>query len=1273
MKKKSIGFSTIKDFILKEVENGCKTEFSLPNSTKAKNVLSNKLNDESSKLTFLLVLVLLFLSSNLLFSKVPCSANIELGKAKIAKTTDPVQVTGPTTVVSSSCDYVNQAALNAAFNAWVAQFQTISSGDSRDENGGNTQGQFNSSNFSAPNLCEGGSVTLTYSNADNRTSDSVTATFTVIPSSQIVVNCGSNVTIPACSTQSEINAAWASFLASTTATGGCNGVLTNNAPSAPPAVCGGYVDVTWTYTAKHGCSQAAPLLILNDPLIKDNDNGNNNGNNGEGNNGEGNNGDGNNNGNNNEGNNGDGSTTGGSNDPNNTIVSLTCTKRFTIATAVPVDVNGPADLMSTSCQYQDQAAVDAAFAAWTAQFVTVNAGCGATAQFNNTEFQAPSLCEGGSVTLTYSIAANCSQDSVTSTFSLTHGDAVNVSGPVDVTSTSCQYQDQAAVDAAFAAWTAQFVTVNAGCGATAQFNNTEFQAPSLCEGGSVTLTYSIADNCSQDSVTATFSLTHGDSVDVSGPADSTSTSCQYTDQAAVDEAFAAWTSQFVTLNAGCNATAHFNTSEFQAPRLCEGGSQTLTYSIADNCSQDSVTSTFSLTHGDAVDVSGPADSTSTSCQYADQRAIDAAFTAWLSQFVTVNAGCNAVAQFNTSEFSAPKICQGGTVSLTYIIADNCSTDSVSATFTIQPAPAVDVVGPDDVNSTTCTYANQAAVDAAFASWIAQFKTANVGCGATAHFDQLAYVAPVLCEGGSVSVTYSIADSCTSDSVTATFAISQPSEVVFNCGNSVTMASCSSQAEVNAAWAAFLASTTATGGCNGVLTNNAPLNPPSLCGGFVDVTWKYTTNSVCKKATIVHDSETDETEHEHDGGIDDLHTGATYEDDGHEDENNENIIKCTKRFTIKSASPAVITGGKVVKMPACSSQAEINEAWEIFLGSTTATGGCNGVLTNNAPSTPPSICGGYVDVTWTYTYNANGCQTAFLTKKSTKRFTVTAPTTAVFTGGNNVVVPACKTQAQINTAWNTFMAAVKVTGGCAGGVLTNNAPATAPSTAAGYVDVTWTYTAAMDCTPITFGGQTSYGTFTFTKRFTVTGGNFVNVVGPSSVNYNSCSFGSQAALNAAFASWLAQFQTVSTGAEVAVFSGDPRVAPSLTAGGAVRVTYSIAGSCNQDVVNATFTVKRATNCGGCLTKVASSEAKNSDMLVEIYPNPFTGAFSFNLTTESDSKVVLSIYDMAGKLIENREVMPTEINALQLGDKYASGVYNVIVSQGTQVKTLRIIKR
>jgi len=78
-------------------------------------------------------------------------------------------------------------------------------------------------------------------------------------------------------------------------------------------------------------------------------------------------------------------------------------------------------------------------------------------------------------------------------------------------------------------------------------------------------------------------------------------------------------------------------------------------------------------------------------------------------------------------------------------------------------------------------------------------------------------------------------------------------------------------------------------------------------------------------------------------------------------------------------------------------------------------------------------------------------------------------------------------------------------------------------------------------------------------------------------------------------------------------------------------------------------------------------------VKVYPNPYTVTFNLSLTTASEDKVSLVVYDMTGRLIERREVRPSDMVEQQIGDRYPSGVYNVVVNQGEEVKTLRVIKR
>ena len=48
-------------------------------------------------------------------------------------------------------------------------------------------------------------------------------------------------------------------------------------------------------------------------------------------------------------------------------------------------------------------------------------------------------------------------------------------------------------------------------------------------------------------------------------------------------------------------------------------------------------------------------------------------------------------------------------------------------------------------------------------------------------------------------------------------------------------------------------------------------------------------------------------------------------------------------------------------------------------------------------------------------------------------------------------------------------------------------------------------------------------------------------------------------------------------------------------------------------------------------------------------------------------------MIGKLIEQREVAPTDIPVQAIGERFPTGVYNVVVSQDGNAKSLRMIKR
>jgi Putative metal-binding motif len=75
----------------------------------------------------------------------------------------------------------------------------------------------------------------------------------------------------------------------------------------------------------------------------------------------------------------------------------------------------------------------------------------------------------------------------------------------------------------------------------------------------------------------------------------------------------------------------------------------------------------------------------------------------------------------------------------------------------------------------------------------------------------------------------------------------------------------------------------------------------------------------------------------------------------------------------------------------------------------------------------------------------------------------------------------------------------------------------------------------------------------------------------------------------------------------------------------------------------------------------------------YPNPFASNFSLTIATVSNENISFQVYDMIGNRIESRLVNPSEMKGISFGNEYASGVYNVVLTQGVEVNSLRMIKR
>ncbi|MGV9003668.1 T9SS type A sorting domain-containing protein, partial [Flavobacterium sp.] len=128
-----------------------------------------------------------------------------------------------------------------------------------------------------------------------------------------------------------------------------------------------------------------------------------------------------------------------------------------------------------------------------------------------------------------------------------------------------------------------------------------------------------------------------------------------------------------------------------------------------------------------------------------------------------------------------------------------------------------------------------------------------------------------------------------------------------------------------------------------------------------------------------------------------------------------------------------------------------------------------------------------------------------------------------------------------------------------------------------------------------------------------------------------------------------------------------------------VTPSIGVTISGNMVTTPAGIYTVTATVGSCSSIASENvtvSRNTGKFVVVAtlaPNPFTENFNLSLTTCSEEMVNIAVYDMVGKLIEQLELQPSDLEGLKIGNRYSSGVYNIIVQQGSEMKTLRAVKR
>ena len=108
------------------------------------------------------------------------------------------------------------------------------------------------------------------------------------------------------------------------------------------------------------------------------------------------------------------------------------------------------------------------------------------------------------------------------------------------------------------------------------------------------------------------------------------------------------------------------------------------------------------------------------------------------------------------------------------------------------------------------------------------------------------------------------------------------------------------------------------------------------------------------------------------------------------------------------------------------------------------------------------------------------------------------------------------------------------------------------------------------------------------------------------------------------------------------------------------------SANYVGISATNKVLTLTNvgatCGGRIAQEAATATEAFNVVA--YPNPSSSEFT--IATSAEGVINAKVYDMQGRLVEST-------TSTQVGSSLAPGIYNVIVSQGANTKSVRLIKK
>ncbi|WP_233752745.1 T9SS type A sorting domain-containing protein [Flavilitoribacter nigricans] len=654
--------------------------------------------------------------------------------------------------------------------------------------------------------CANGSqIVRTYTVTDGVTTETCTQTFTVVYTPPTLSSCPGNVVKAGCTTQSELNTAWDNWISSiegVTASGLCNPVVYVSPPVGDltkPTLCN-LTDNTQTViiSADDGCQV------------------------------------------------------------------VRCTTSFTLQ-AYPNDLavdNCPTPVDLDGCTAD--AAITTAWNNWITELGNMGAtgGCSPQVTFDpplNTLVQ-PSQCAATDQVISVTVTATdlCDTDDCTTTFTLrAYPDDLALSTCPVETLDGCSTQAQ--INSAFADWIADIeaMTITGSCSPQLTYDPPleSLVAPTECMGSEQTVNVKIMDLCDNVSCDATFTLqAPPDDLDLDDcPTAVDLDGC--TANAAITSAWNTWYTALSNMDAtgGCDPQVTFDPplNTLVQPTQCADQDQVISVTVTatDLCDEQECTTTFTLrAYSDdlvlddcpaAVDLDG----CTPNIEIADE------WDNWISALGSMDAtgGCDPQVTFDPplNTLVQPTQCadQDQVISVTVTATDLCDEQECTTTFTLR-AYSDDLVlddCPTAVDLDGCTA--DAAITSAWNSWYTALSNmdASGGCDPQVTFDPPlnTLVQPTQCAATDqvISVTVTATDLCDEQECTTSFTLrAYPDDLALSTCPEETLDGCSTQAQINSAfadWIADIEAMTVTGSCSPELTYDPPLESlvaPTECMG-----------------------------------------------------------------------------------------------------------------------------------------------------------------------------------------------------------------------------------------------------------------------------------------------------------------------------------------------------------------------------------------------------------------------------------------------------------